>query len=148
MWVFSSVRWRLTCLRIILKVIHLCNMSRLDYCSPLYYGLHPLCLHHLELVQNAAACTSTVHVNTSPLHWLPVSFRIQCKIFLLISKTFKWYCYILLVWAATPMLHLEHWGHQPSSPKRFISQPKNQRRQILFWESLPLCPCCSDTDSM
>lgn len=55
------------------KIIHAIVSSRLDYCNVLYFGLSRRNLQRLQLIQNAAA-----------LHWLPVSFRIDFKIVLLV----------------------------------------------------------------
>ncbi len=75
------------------KVIHAFITSRLDYCNSLYLGLPKSLLAHLPMVQNAAARLLTGakrHDHITPilasLHWLPVSFRIQFKILLIVFK--------------------------------------------------------------
>lgn len=75
------------------KVIHAFITSRLDYCNSLYVGLPQSSLARLQLVQNAAARLLTgtkKHAHISPvlasLHWLPVNFRIQFKILLIVFK--------------------------------------------------------------
>ena len=68
--------------------------SRLDFCNSLLYGLKGNQLQKLQRVQNAAArviCNINRYEHISPslynLHWLPVSYRIQFKILLLVYKT-------------------------------------------------------------
>ncbi len=75
------------------KVIHAFITSRLDYCNSLYLGLPKSLLARLQMVQNAAARLLTgakKHDHITPilasLHWLPVSFRIQFKILLIVFK--------------------------------------------------------------
>ncbi|XP_068692467.1 uncharacterized protein [Montipora foliosa] len=68
--------------------------SRLDFCNSLLYGLKGNQLQKLQRVQNAAArviCNISRYEHISPslynLHWLPVSYRIQFNILLLVYKT-------------------------------------------------------------
>ena len=67
--------------------------SRLDYCNSLYYGLPASQINKLQRVQNAAArlichiprfehITQTLH----HLHWLPVKYRINFKVLLIVFK--------------------------------------------------------------
>ncbi len=65
----------------------------MDYCNSLYLGLPKSLLARLQMVQNAAARLLTgakKHDHITPilasLHWLPVSFRIQFKILLIVFK--------------------------------------------------------------
>ena len=67
--------------------------SRLDYCKSLYYGLPANQLNKLQRVQNAAArliCNVSRFDHITPtlkdLHWLPVKFRIDFKILLIVFK--------------------------------------------------------------
>ena len=75
------------------KIIHAFITSRLDYCNALYYGVNQSSLARLQLVQNAAARLLTgtrkrEHITPilSSLHWLPVSFRVNFKVILLVFK--------------------------------------------------------------
>ena len=67
--------------------------SRLDFCNSLLYGVPGNQLQKLQRVQNAAArviCKISRYEHITPslynLHWLPVSYRIQFKILLLVYK--------------------------------------------------------------
>ncbi len=75
------------------SVIHAFITSRLDYCNSLYVGLDQSSLQRLQLVQNAAAQLLTgtkkyEHITPvlASLHWLPVRFRIEFKILLIVFK--------------------------------------------------------------
>ncbi|KAI5613385.1 hypothetical protein C0J50_11745, partial [Silurus asotus] len=68
--------------------------SRLDYWNALYLGITQFSLHHLQLVQNAAARLLTgtskcAHITPvlSSLHWPPVQYRIQYKILLYVLSS-------------------------------------------------------------
>lgn len=74
-------------------VVHAFISSRLDYCNSLYVGISHQQLSRLQLVQNAAARLLTgtkkrEHITPvlCSLHWLPVKFRIDFKILLVVFK--------------------------------------------------------------
>ena len=74
-------------------LIHAFVFSRLDYCNALFSGLPRKTTDRLQLVQNAAARVLTKtkmreHITPvlASLHWLPVVFRIDFKILLLVYK--------------------------------------------------------------
>ena len=74
-------------------LIHAFVFSRLDYCNALLSGLPKKTTDRLQLVQNAAARVLTktkIREHITPvlasLHWLPVVFRIDFKILLLVYK--------------------------------------------------------------
>ncbi len=75
------------------RVIHAFISSRLDYCNSLYMGINQASLNQHKMVQNAAARLLTgvrkrkhitpVLIN---LHWLPIHYRIDFKVLLLVFK--------------------------------------------------------------
>lgn len=76
------------------RCMHTSITSRLDYCNALLSGLPKKALNNLQIFQSAAARALTKTKRTahmSPvlksLHWLPVSFRIDFKIILLVFKS-------------------------------------------------------------
>lgn len=71
--------------------------SCLDYCISLYVGLDQSSHHCLQAVQNIAACLligekRRDHITPvlASLLWVPVCFRIQFKISLLVFKSLNW----------------------------------------------------------
>ena len=76
------------------QAIHAFISSQLDYCNALYYGIDLAQLRRLQMVQNAAARMLTRtkkrdHITPvlASLHWLPIRFRIDFKILLLVFKS-------------------------------------------------------------
>ncbi len=76
------------------KVIHAFILSRLDYCNSHYFGISQTAISRLQLVQNAVArllCGVKKREHITPilrsLHWLPVCFRVDFKIVLLVYKS-------------------------------------------------------------
>lgn len=75
-------------------LIHAFITSRLDYCNSVLVGLPASSLKKLQYVQNLAArvlthTRSREHITSrlKELHWLPVHFRIQFKVLLLVYKS-------------------------------------------------------------
>ena len=76
-----------------ISLIHAFITSKLDNCNSLLYGLPNIHINKLRRVQNAAArlVTNTPRIcHITPilkdLHWLPIKYRIEFKIVLLIFK--------------------------------------------------------------
>lgn len=75
------------------KLIHPFVSSHIDHCNSLLFGLPAYHVHEIQRVQNAAArliYNESKYSRITPLlcnlYWLPVTFRIEFKILLLIYK--------------------------------------------------------------
>ena len=74
-------------------VMHSLVLSRLDYCNALIIGIQRDLIAKLQRLQNSAArivSRTRKYEHISPvcikLHWLPIKFRIQFKVLLLVYK--------------------------------------------------------------
>lgn len=74
--------------------IHALISSRLHYCNSLYKGISQTSIQRLQKVQNAATrllmnIKKCEHITPSliSLHWLPVQYRIDFKLLLLVYKS-------------------------------------------------------------
>ena len=65
-------------------LVHAFITSRLDYCNGLLYGLPDCLLNKLQRVQKCCHVTPLIY----ELHWLPIKYRIEFKIPVLLI-TFK-----------------------------------------------------------
>ena len=68
-------------------------LSRIEYCNSLLFGVASIHLAKLQRLKNTAArlvCFNPKHEHITPtlirLHWLPVKFRINLKIAMLVYK--------------------------------------------------------------
>ena len=68
-------------------------LSKLDYCNCLFYDMSSENFYRLQLIQNhAARLVKRAHKRVSAtallkeMHWLPVKFRVNYKIALIVSK--------------------------------------------------------------
>ena len=92
-------------------LVHALVISRLDYGNALLYGITDRLLHHLEMIQHSAARIIKRHDRQSitavlrRLHWLPVKWRINYKIVVLVFRAF-------MVWRLHTYQHsLRHTNH-------------------------------------
>ena len=74
-------------------IVHALVMSRVDYGNALLFGLPEMLLHKLQMIQNSAARLVTGthgrdHITPVlfKLHWLPVRYRIEFKLLVLIVR--------------------------------------------------------------
>ena len=72
---------------------HSIVLGRLDYCNSLLYKVPAVHMSKLQRIQNSAArlvCSTPRFNHITPvifsLHWLPVAYRIELKIFVLTFK--------------------------------------------------------------
>ena len=74
-------------------IVHALVMSRVDYDNALLFGLPEMLLHKLQMIQNSAARLVTGthgrdHITPVLfiLHWLPVRYRIEFKLLVLVYQ--------------------------------------------------------------
>jgi len=123
----SKIRTYLDCESTETIIQHAFVTTNLDYCNAILYGLPKVLLNCLQLVQNTAARIVTFtrryeHVISSlaDLHWLPVEYRIICKILLLVYKAIN--------------------GFSPSYISNLLLSYSDQRFSIIgpkLWYSIP-----------
>ena len=70
-------------------IVYALVISRVDYGNVLLFGLPEMLLHKLKIIQNSAAGSLLGPTGeTTPvlfkLHWLPVRYRIEIKLLLLV----------------------------------------------------------------
>ena len=67
-------------------LVHALVISRLDYGNALLYGITDRLLHRLEMIQHSATRSARITVVLRRLHWLPVKWRINYKIVVLVFR--------------------------------------------------------------
>ncbi len=111
-------------------LVHALVISRLDYGNALLYGITDRLLHRLEMIQHSAAriimCIKrhdrqSITAVLRRLHWLPVKWRINYKIVVLVFRA----------------LH----GLAPAYVSTFIT-PYEPRRALRSTGSALLCHLC------
>ncbi len=132
--------------------IHALISSRLDYCNSLYKGISQASIQRLQKVQNAAArlllnIKKREHITPSliSLHWLPVQYRIDFKLILLVYKSLHGLAPTYL-----SELLIEHQSGRTlrSTNQNLLKIPRTKLSQKgdrafaavapKFWNSLPL----------
>ena len=134
-------------------LIHAFVTNHLDYCNSLFSGLPKSSLNRLQIIQNTAARVLTKtrkfdHITPvlATLHWLPVSFRIDFKIALLVYKSLNglapFYIFNLLS-PHIPTRNLRSANKlllsPPPKPKRVTEGGRSfAARAPPLWNQLPL----------
>ena len=136
-------------------LIHAFITSRLDYCNSSQYGIPDTRISQLQRIQNACArlvCGVKKYSHITPvlfsLHWLPVKYRIQFKILLLIYLHGLSPEYITQLIIIRSQQHYNLRSHS-SVNSIFLSYPHERSRVRLgdcafqyatpvLWNSLPV----------
>ncbi len=133
------------------RVIHAFISSRLDYCNSLYMGINQASLNRLQMVQNAAARLLTgvrkrEHITpVFALHWLPIRYRIDFKVLLLVFKALNGLTPVYL----SDLLSAHNPGRSlRSSNQRLLKVPRDKLKSRgdraftvaapKLWNSLPV----------
>ena len=128
-------------LKLIVNSIIVC---KLDYCNSLYYGVNKYLLNQLQLIQNAAAKAIVGlykfdHLGDTlqELHWLPIIYRIDFKILLIVFKCLNGMGPDYLC----SMLNFAHFNHSIYlvEPRTFSSFGDRSFQKIApkLWNELP-----------
>ena len=137
--------------------VHAFITSKSDHCNSLLYGCRKTQLKKLQYVQNTAARIVTQtrkfdHIMSVlfVLHWLPVSYRIVFKIFLLVFKSLN---NLSPSYLANRLSYQSHFRVLRSASKQLFSQPRSITKTYgdkalsvcasKLWNSLPLDLCKS-----
>ena len=132
------------------KVMQSLVISRLDYCNGLLAGIHQEQIAKLQRLQNSGArivSRTKKYEHITPvlkkLHWLPVGYRIQYKVLLLVFKALKGLAPIYITDLLVP--------YKPSRPLRsggkgLLVEPRSRLQfgdlafskcAPRFWNALP-----------
>ena len=118
-------------------LVHVFISSRIDYFKSLLYGLPEYQLNKLQRVQNMCArliCNESKYCHITPLlvdlHWLPVKFRIEFKILLIVFKIFRGLARLYLSVLITPK-PVSKYNLRSSSDSTLLSYPNVKPKAIL-----------------
>lgn len=119
-------------------LVHAFISSRIDYCNSLLYGLPEYQLDKLQRVQNVFArliCNhESKYCHITPLlvdlHWLPVKYRIEFKILLIVFKIFKGFTPSYLSFLITPK-PVSKYNLRSSSDGTLLSYPTVKPKATL-----------------
>ena len=135
-------------------LVHAFISSKIDYCNSLLYGLPEYQLNKLQRVQNMCArliCNESKYCHITPLladlHWLPVKFRIEFKILLIVFKIFRGLApsYLSFLIISKPV---SQYNLRSSNDSTLLSYPKIKPKATLgerafafaapkLWNALP-----------
>ena len=133
-------------------LVHAFVTSHLDYCNSLLYGISKYQVDRLQRVLNSAArvtCCVPRHEHITPilmqLHWLPIFYRIQFKIALLVYKVTRGMAPPYLC----DLIEEQHPGRYPlrSNDKNLLKIPRTKTKSFgdrafavsapTIWNNLP-----------
>ena len=133
-------------------IVHALVMSRVDYGNALLFGLPEMLLHKLQMIQNSAARLVTGthgrdHITPVlfKLHWLPVRYRIEFKLLVLMYQAVHHLgpAYLTsLVTPYAPTRSLRSAAHRSLTIPRYNLQRYGRRAFSVagpsLWNNLPL----------
>ena len=135
-------------------LVHAFISSRIDFCNSLLYRLPEYQLNKLQRVQNMCArliCNESKYCHITlllvDLHWLPVKFRAEFKILLIVFKIFRGFCSSYLSFLITPKPVSKH-NLRSSSDSTLLCYPSVKPKATLgerafvfaapkLWNALP-----------